>query len=230
LLKVSESVRIPARLRFLYPYPDVYEFKLDHPTFDGIINALLRTYPGIFDHYINLNTQQLALFMGCPEPDVARQLSELHKAGVVDYIPLRNKPGITLRCDYQLPVVLNESLINSIKERRREALDAVLEFVATRGCRLQYLRRYFGELDAAPCGHCDNCRRAHQGAPSKSVDPERVIALVQSGPMSIVSLMAHFGFTDAVAFRHELRSLLDSGTVVINEEGNLAWESGSSLR
>jgi ATP-dependent DNA helicase RecQ len=230
LLKVSESVRIPARLRFLFPYPDVYEFKLDHPMYDGIINALLRTYPGIFDHYINLNEQQLAMFMGCPEPEVVRLLTALHKAGVVDYIPLRNKPGITLRCDYQLPVVLNEQLITSIKERRREALDAVLEFVATRGCRLQYLRQYFGEEDAAPCGHCDNCRRAHQAALLKSVDPEHVIALLQSGPMSIAALMDHFGFTDAAAFRQELRSLLDSGTVIINEEGNLEWESGSSLR
>jgi ATP-dependent DNA helicase RecQ len=42
------------------------------------------------------------------------------------------------------------------RERAREQ-QAMLEYQATTGCRLEYLRRELDDPDAAPCGRCDNC-------------------------------------------------------------------------
>ncbi len=41
-------------------------------------------------------------------------------------------------------------------ERERER-QAMLGYLATAGCRMEYLRRELDDLDAAPCGRCDNC-------------------------------------------------------------------------
>ncbi|MBU6325101.1 MAG: RecQ family ATP-dependent DNA helicase [Bacteroidetes bacterium] len=225
LLKVSESVRIPARLRILYSYPDLYEFKLDHPRFDDLINAVLRMYPGIFDHYVNLRETQLAGMMARPESEVRAQLQELTRIGALDYIPLRDKPGITLRSDYLLPLRLNEPLLQQIKQRRYEALDAVLTFVDTDTCRLQFLRRYFGETNAGPCGHCDNCKSVYESEQKPELDMASLELMLREGPKEILMLMAHFGFADAVSFRQAIHPMLDSGKLRINEKAQLEWVS-----
>jgi ATP-dependent DNA helicase RecQ len=41
-------------------------------------------------------------------------------------------------------------------ERKREQ-QAMLGYLATRDCRMEYLRRELDDPDAAPCGRCDNC-------------------------------------------------------------------------
>jgi ATP-dependent DNA helicase RecQ len=41
-------------------------------------------------------------------------------------------------------------------ERTREQ-QAMLGYIATRGCRMEYLRRELDDPGAAPCGRCDNC-------------------------------------------------------------------------
>lgn len=225
LLKVSESVRIPARLRILYSYPDLYEFKLDHPRFDDLINAVLRMYPGIFDHYVNLRETQLAGMVARPESEVRAQLQELTRIGALDYIPLRDKPGITLRKDYQLPLRLNEPLLKQIKQRRQEALDAVFAFVDTDTCRLQYLRTYFGEAEAKACGHCDNCKSGQNVGEKPALDDALLEAMLQAGPQEIRVLMTHFGFTDAVAFRQAMQPMLDSGKLKLNEKAQIEWVS-----
>src|SRR5699024_3100914 len=38
-----------------------------------------------------------------------------------------------------------------------QKLDYMIGYVQTDECREVYIRRYFGEENAAPCGHCDNC-------------------------------------------------------------------------
>ena len=48
-------------------------------------------------------------------------------------------------------------------ERSREQ-EAMLGYLATAGCRMDYLRRELDDPDAAPCGRCDNCTGIAQPA------------------------------------------------------------------
>ncbi|WP_149262173.1 RecQ family ATP-dependent DNA helicase [Actinomadura sp. K4S16] len=45
-------------------------------------------------------------------------------------------------------------------ERRREQ-QAMLDYIATTGCREEFLRRQLDDPAAAPCGRCDNCTGRH---------------------------------------------------------------------
>jgi ATP-dependent DNA helicase RecQ len=36
-------------------------------------------------------------------------------------------------------------------------LSTIMRYSETAGCRVQFIREYFGERAGAPCGHCDNC-------------------------------------------------------------------------
>jgi ATP-dependent DNA helicase RecQ len=45
----------------------------------------------------------------------------------------------------------------SVAEAREREQRAMLEYVTTTGCRMEYLRRQLDDPDARPCGRCDNC-------------------------------------------------------------------------
>ncbi|HYD48938.1 MAG TPA: RecQ family zinc-binding domain-containing protein, partial [Terriglobales bacterium] len=51
----------------------------------------------------------------------------------------------------------------TIRMQDGRRLDTMAEYAATTECRSIFLERYFGEEDVAPCGLCDNCRRARSG-------------------------------------------------------------------
>ena len=57
-------------------------------------------------------------------------------------------------------------------ERAREQ-QAMLGYLATDGCRMEYLRRELDDPEAAPCGRCDNCTGRHWPA---DVAPDGVAA------------------------------------------------------
>ena len=44
-----------------------------------------------------------------------------------------------------------------VAEARRREQRAMLDYVATGGCRMEFLRRQLDDPEAAPCGRCDNC-------------------------------------------------------------------------
>jgi ATP-dependent DNA helicase RecQ len=45
----------------------------------------------------------------------------------------------------------------TVAEARRGEQRAMLDYIATDGCRMEFLRRQLDDPDAAPCGRCDNC-------------------------------------------------------------------------
>jgi ATP-dependent DNA helicase RecQ len=47
-----------------------------------------------------------------------------------------------------------------LKELRGRRLEQMREYAETRGCRREYLLRYFGDDFAGPCGNCDRCEAA----------------------------------------------------------------------
>jgi ATP-dependent DNA helicase RecQ len=59
-------------------------------------------------------------------------------------------------------------------ERAREQ-QAMLGYIATDGCRMEYLRRELDDPEAAPCGRCDNCtgRRWSADVPSAGMEAAR---------------------------------------------------------
>jgi hypothetical protein len=51
----------------------------------------------------------------------------------------------------------NAKLYTAHKARLREKMNHVRAYCQTTGCREQYLRIYFGDLNAKACGRCDRC-------------------------------------------------------------------------
>src|SRR5579859_3100855 len=51
-----------------------------------------------------------------------------------------------------------------VAAERARAQQAMLDYLATDGCRMEYLRRELDDPDAKPCGRCDNCTGQREAA------------------------------------------------------------------
>ena len=74
--------------------------------------------------------------------------------------PERNLIKLLNARSKEVPVTKPE--VESYRKNLLKKLDLMNGYARTKGCREVYLRTYFGDMDANPCGHCDNCTKGLQ--------------------------------------------------------------------
>lgn len=118
--------------------------------------------PGSFD----IGLYRLASDAGVSTEQVRRALSALDQGGLITYGPQFRGRGIYKAVEKppafeKLPIDWQrQDLLRGIEE---EKLQAIEQFINCRGCRREYIMRYFGEKESFSCGTCDRCREAHSG-------------------------------------------------------------------
>jgi ATP-dependent DNA helicase RecQ len=89
---------------------------------------------------------------------------------------------------------LDQSTIDSLRQRAREKLDLVIRYAQTHRCRRQMILDYFGdEAEVADC-QCDICRRGDVSTTATEVIiPDEVVTLVRQLLSAIARLRGKFG-------------------------------------
>ena len=160
LLSFNEVFFKPATLVFTVSKANLLEFEKSYPQLEPTVKGLLRSYEGIFDFPSTINEGKLAEFLKKEAAVLKRELIELHRYGIVEYSPQKDKPQITL---LQNRTHTDDFRFNSPAYFKRKALfekraEAIAMFTTdTAGCRSQAIAAYFGSPALKPCGICDNC-------------------------------------------------------------------------
>lgn len=121
-----------------------------------------------------LSLWQLCHDSGLSEEQARRALATMDRDGVIEYEPAFRGRGIEKLTEEPPP--FDEVPINWKRQefRRRaeeEKLAAMEEYIEHRGCRRDFILRYFGEEGSFQCGVCDNCVRA-SNVKVKGVGPD----------------------------------------------------------
>lgn len=109
---------------------------------------------------IPFNFRDLSVAEELDQASIGHALRELCKLEAFTYVPpFRGRAIRMIRRD--LPFDQLEIDFETLEERKAleyEKLNQVIRFAMGGACRQREILRYFGEQDAKPCGHCDNCR------------------------------------------------------------------------
>jgi ATP-dependent DNA helicase RecQ len=94
-----------------------------------------------------------------------RHLRELCELDSLDYVPAFRGRAIHMRRRDQPFAELDVDFekLEAQKAAEYERVEHVLRFARQTRCRQQQILHYFGETDAAVCGHCDNCLPSRPG-------------------------------------------------------------------
>ena len=120
------------------------------------------------NHEIRISLRELTERLGSKNGMmVSSAVNTLTRLGVLDRFDIPGErirgtrildPGLS---PAKLP--LNATALAEKERRDRAKLQSVLDYGYARGCRQEWILRYFGEEDAGPCGRCDFCQSSQPG-------------------------------------------------------------------
>lgn len=167
-LTYSEEVDIPTKVRINVDRKSLYDVELADQGQANVLEALMRSYTGIFSFLQRIDEEYVARRAGQTVPQLRQSLYGLSLAHVISYVPADHADVVFLHHDRLRPgnVNLMPSRYAMLRESFHARAEAMLEYVSeTSECRSRYLLRYFGQTETADCGTCDVCRARRASAP-----------------------------------------------------------------
>ncbi len=184
-LTYSEEVDIPTKVRINVDRKVLYDIDLADQWQAAALEALMRSYTGIFSFLQQIDEEYVAHRAGQTVSQLRQSLYRLSLAHVITYVPTDHSDVVVLHHDRLRPgnVNLMPSRYTMLKEAFHNRSSAMLEYVSeTTECRSRYLLRYFGQTETTDCGTCDICRahRASTPVPKPAEGPVAITSSVAS--------------------------------------------------
>lgn len=223
-LTYSEEVDIPTKVRINVDRKSLYDVELADQGQANVLEALMRSYTGIFSFLQQIDEEYVARRAGQTVPQLRQSLYGLSLAHVISYVPTDHSDVVVLHHDRLRPgnVNLMPSRYAMLRESFHARAEAMLEYVSeTSECRSRYLLRYFGQTEAADCGTCDVCRARRAALPARTFQQMTRRKLIEyidekDGEYSLEEIVAEFGNPSgnhSPDYLDILRQLIDNGDV-----------------
>jgi len=223
-LTYSEEVDIPTKVRINVDRKSLYDVELADQGQANVLEALMRSYTGIFSFLQQIDEEYVARRAGQTVPQLRQSLYGLSLAHVISYVPTDHSDVVVLHHDRLRPgnVNLMPSRYAMLRESFHARAEAMLEYVSeTSDCRSRYLLRYFGQTEAADCGTCDVCRARRAALPARTLQQMTRRKLIEyidekDGEYSLEEIVAEFGNPSgnhSPDYLDILRQLIDNGDV-----------------
>lgn len=159
-IEFVEEIETQSRVMILAEKEALYNIPTTVPQADTVLQALLRSYSGLFADYVYINEAVIAYRYGLTEETIYSALLELTRLHILHYVPRKRTPYVVYTTsreearDVLIPIAVYEDL----KKRMSQRIDAVVNYAfGNVDCRENTMLRYFGENKTDACGHCDVC-------------------------------------------------------------------------
>jgi ATP-dependent DNA helicase RecQ len=199
-----------------------------------VLKALLRSYEGLFDHYVRISEKLISNKTGIPHNIVIKALFELQEAEAIKYAPPKKGFTITFMQD-RVPLQffqLSEATYADRKQIAREKLDSVQQYVSRIDkCRSRLLLEYFGEVKSANCGKCDVCRNTINNKEADD-DYADLLAFLAKFPEDEIEILELYKLKPSVK-KHSgtlLRWCIDKGYLTLLPGNRLAIHKEEVLK
>jgi ATP-dependent DNA helicase RecQ len=196
-LAFNEQVFLSSSVQFTINKNDLYEFENTHTDLEPAIKALLRAYEGIFDYPAPVSELVLVRLLKKDVEAIKKDLIELHKHGVINYIPQKDKPQLyflTNRIKTE-ELTIDMTAYAKRKEKFQQRAATMIYFTKESiACRSQLIGLYFGDAEIKKCGVCDNCLRIKKLHITKDEFEKiagAVETILQQQPLPAKELMLH---------------------------------------
>ena len=223
-LTYSEEIDIPTKVRINVERKALYDIELADRRQAAALEALMRSYTGIFSFLQRIDEEYVARRAGQTVPQLRQSLYGLSLAHVISYVPADHADVVFLHHDRLRPgnVNLMPSRYAMLRESFHARAEAMLEYVSeTSECRSRYLLRYFGQTETTDCGTCDVCRARRAALPARTLQQMTRRKLIEyidekDGEYSLEEIVAEFGNPSgnhSPDYLDILRQLIDNGDV-----------------
>lgn len=220
-IEFGENLHAKSRILIIIERHEFYGITLPDSC-NRLINAIMRTYTGIFADFVHIDETLLSRATGLTEEEVYQNLLTLARMKIIQYIPKNNSPYIFFPYNRQesrhitIPRIVYEDLL----ERALDRMNAMRDFAFDNSsCRVRRMMKYFGDL-TDDCGKCDVCREEKRKATinvrRENIDRSLREIFTTRGYMTYADITASCaGIEDEVLAR--LRKMMQAGEITCSE-------------
>jgi ATP-dependent DNA helicase RecQ len=226
VIRLDKSFQKKTKLKFLVSSERLIHF-IDHQTqFALLVRTLLRTYGGVFEHELHVNTQLLQKKTGYNEKQIFNQLEALEKQGLLSAEFIKQDLSITMILPREDQYTLNplRPYIKQYQETKLKKARSVLEYVREKTeCLQGFILRYFGESDYEECGICSHCRNKNKDANSAKnsfdfrVVEHSILEILSQTELNSKKIIEKSKFPKKVVLR-SIQKLLEKGKIIMTSK------------
>lgn len=213
-VKLNEQIFQMPKIKFLVSNEELYAYQVKFKVQDILIKLLLRSYGGMFEHYVAIKLQDLANRQKSSVSTIRSQLQRLHSDGIIDFLDTQEGNTLTYLEARPTKIVLDKASYLMLRDRE-EYRKTYIEKYETIGimCRENYLLAYFGEERNHTCGKCDVCRltaksQLNNNQVSQLIEKVKVITLNKN--LDLETILSFFGAFEEKQIVAVIRWLLDN--------------------
>ncbi len=226
VLYVSENAYSVSQIKCISSKEALSLFQQQHKKLEPVVKMVLRTSEGVFEDFVAIDEDAMALRLKFTADEVMQQLTQLHGYKIFSYIPRRNKPRITLLQNRvkKDALRLDRDFINRRKADYEKRLKALRRYITDNTvCRTRQLVSYFGETTADDCGICDVCvdKKKNTSADFYTI-AKAVENVLQQNALTVAELGKAVAINTA-NLQPVLDFLIDKGNLTTTPDGKLKW-------
>ncbi|MFD2541747.1 ATP-dependent DNA helicase RecQ [Lacinutrix gracilariae] len=160
VISLSKQFHRQTQVQFIISNASLFSYLKNNNHLSLVVKSILRTYGGIFDQEIKINTTLIADKASVNENIVLKVLAQLEKDEIISLNASKTDAEITFIVPREDEKTINviASILKQQNKLKQEQVAAVLNYVKKDDlCKSIQLLNYFGEQDAKPCGICSVC-------------------------------------------------------------------------
>jgi ATP-dependent DNA helicase RecQ len=220
IILLDENYNRKSTLRFIVSNKQLFDFIENNPSKEALIQLILRSYGGVFEHFTVINEYMLSKKLNTSKKEIINHLKELNDIGIINYAYADTTSKLlflVIREDDYTINTISKSILqqNNLKV---EKLKAVIDFIENKKmCRNITLLAYFNEKNIAPCEKCDVCLANKPIKTSIKEVANSILKSLQNKPMSSQELVDELNFSEKEIL-NSLRLLLEENKITITSQ------------
>ncbi|OYQ34027.1 recombinase RecQ [Flavobacterium cyanobacteriorum] len=215
IISLSNEFTEKVSVKFVVPGREVIRYMSLNPADEGMLQVLLRSYPGVFDLETAINVAGIAAKAKTDVQQVMQLLARLQKREIITYSASGNDSSLTFNEVREDELTINRIAKFLEQQNNNKALqfDAVLQYVTnTQRCRSRILLEYFDENVTADCDICSVCVEKSRKDTDIAEITSYVLQLLKAMPLDSRQIEEQLGLTPEQAIQ-AIRLLLDNNKI-----------------